>query len=176
MRWWKSEAGWAVSALPISSLARRLSQRARRLSNSVSRRLHPEIGKPGPCPAKHGALKTPPPKQSAGKHPKARLMTLGIHRILKFNLMFTKRTSFNSKRSICKTSSSADLKRWRHSVTYGGNPEHKRNPGDFGLTPAASPRRDKTLCDGVNIFQRAVALKLLREGVRRGLVSEQTRN
>jgi hypothetical protein len=52
----------------------------------------------------------------------------------------------------------------------------KKNPGDFGLTPPASPRRDKTLCDGVNIFQKAVALKLLKEGVRRSLVSEQTRN
>jgi hypothetical protein len=24
-------------------------------------------------------------------------------------------------------------------VSYGGNPEHKKNPGDFGLTPPASP-------------------------------------
>jgi len=69
-----------------------------------------------------------------------------------------------------------DLKRWRKAVTYGGSPEHKRNPGDFGLTPPTSPRRDKTLCDGVLIFQKAAALKLLKEGVRRGLVSQQIRN
>jgi len=25
-------------------------------------------------------------------------------------------------------------------ATYGGNPEHKRNPGDFGLSPPALPR------------------------------------
>lgn len=60
-------------------------------------------------------------------------------------------------------------------MTYGGNPEHKRNPGDFGLTPPASPRPGKTLCDAVEIFTREEALRLLREGVRRSLISEQTR-
>ena len=29
-------------------------------------------------------------------------------------------------------------------VTYSGNPEHKRNPGDFALTPPSAPRPDKT--------------------------------
>lgn len=63
----------------------------------------------------------------------------------------------------------------RKLVSYGGNAEHKKNPGDFGLSPPYGPRRGKTLCDGVRIFHRAVALKLLREGIRRGLVSEQKR-
>lgn len=58
-------------------------------------------------------------------------------------------------------------------VTYGGNPEHKRNPGDFGLSPPAAPRADKTLCDAAGITQRAEALRLLREGLRRGLVSPE---
>jgi len=57
-------------------------------------------------------------------------------------------------------------------MSYGGNPEHKRNPGDFGLTPPAQPRPDKTLCDEVRIFERSVALEYLRHGVERGLVSE----
>ncbi|NEX17768.1 MAG: hypothetical protein C1943_14395 [Halochromatium sp.] len=62
-------------------------------------------------------------------------------------------------------------------VSYGGNPEHKRNPGDFGLTPPAAHRRpDKSLCDGTGILTRAAALKLLRAGIRQGLVSEQKRN
>jgi hypothetical protein len=65
---------------------------------------------------------------------------------------------------------------WRRTVTYGGNAEHKINPGDFGLIPPFGPRRGKTLCDGVSIFERAVALRLLREGIRRGLVSAQKRN
>lgn len=54
------------------------------------------------------------------------------------------------------------LKALRRRVSYGGNAEHKRNPGDFGLSPPFGPRKGKTLCDGVSIFQRAVALRLLR--------------
>ncbi|HOJ04258.1 MAG TPA: hypothetical protein PK916_09670 [Bacteroidota bacterium] len=89
--------------------------------------------------------------------------------------MISKRKSYNPKRAISTRPVEADLSRWSQSVEYGGNPEHKKNPGDFGLTPPASPRPDKTLCDGVGIFDRATALRLLREGVRRGLVSEQMR-
>lgn len=58
-------------------------------------------------------------------------------------------------------------------VKYGGNPEHKRNPGDFGLTPPLQPRPDKTLCDEVKIFSRREATGLLKEGVKKGLISEQ---
>lgn len=58
------------------------------------------------------------------------------------------------------------------TVSYGGNPEHKRNPGDFGLTPPAAPRLDKTLCDEVQIFERTAATEHLRRGILRGLVSE----
>ena len=67
------------------------------------------------------------------------------------------------------------LKALRRRVSYGGNAEHKRNPGDFGLSPPFGPRKGKTLCDGVSIFQRAMALRLLREGIKRGLVSAQKR-
>jgi hypothetical protein len=69
----------------------------------------------------------------------------------------------------------ADLERLAGVVHYTGNGEHKRNPGDFGLPPPLGPRPGKTLCDGTNILQRKVAVKLLREGIRRGLVSEQVR-
>jgi hypothetical protein len=89
--------------------------------------------------------------------------------------MTAKRTTFNTKRSIAKAPSAGDLNRWGQTVRYGGNPEHKRNPGDFGLTPPASPRADKTLCDGARVLERKVALALLREGIRRGLVSSQIR-
>ena len=61
-------------------------------------------------------------------------------------------------------------------VQYGGNPEHKMNPGDFGLEPPSSPRPDKTLCDGTGIFERNKAVTLLREGIRRGLISVQERD
>ncbi|MCX6359887.1 MAG: hypothetical protein NT029_08780 [Armatimonadetes bacterium] len=61
-------------------------------------------------------------------------------------------------------------------ASYGGNPEHKRNPGDFGLDPPSRPRPGKTLCDGAGILRRAEALRWLREGMRRGLVSLQEHN
>lgn len=56
---------------------------------------------------------------------------------------------------------------------YGGNPEHKKNPGDFGLTPPSDPRQGKSLCDAAKIFKRDEAEKLLREGLRNGLVSDR---
>ena len=62
------------------------------------------------------------------------------------------------------------------AVTYGGNPEHKRDPGDFGLKPPSLPRQGKSLCDNAAIFLRSDAVNLLREGLRRGLVSCQQRN
>ena len=61
-------------------------------------------------------------------------------------------------------------------VRYGGNPEHKMNPGDFGLEPPSSPRTDSTLCDGAHIFERSKAVKLLRKGICRGLISVQERD
>jgi len=58
-------------------------------------------------------------------------------------------------------------------VSYGGNPEHKRNPGDFGLTPPSGQRQGKSLCDAAGIFSRAEALALLKEGLRKGLVADR---
>ena len=60
-------------------------------------------------------------------------------------------------------------------VRYGGNPEHKRNPGDFGLTPPAAPRRGKSLCDDAGVFRRRDALKLLQEGLITGLIDHRWR-
>ena len=58
-------------------------------------------------------------------------------------------------------------------VGYGGNPEHKKNPGDFNLTPPSDPRQGKSLCDVAKIFERQIALELLRAGIRKGLVSDR---
>lgn len=82
---------------------------------------------------------------------------------------------FNPKRRLAAADSLPDHKRREFSgaVIYTGNPEHKRNPGDFGLTPPAQPRRGKTLCDGASIFKRSDALRYLRKGLERGAVSEQ---
>ncbi len=87
--------------------------------------------------------------------------------------MFSKRKAFNPKRQIASSTREGDLGGLAERVRYGGNPEHKRNPGDFALTPPSLPRADKTLCDLAGILHRAEAERLLREGVRRGLVSQR---
>ena len=87
-----------------------------------------------------------------------------------------KRTGYNPKRRIRRNSDSNYLKWLVQSVRYGGNPEHKINPGDFGLTPPSLPQADKTKCEIVEVFLRKEALRLLKEGVRKGFVSVQERN
>jgi len=83
------------------------------------------------------------------------------------------RTRFNLKRRIACAIDAEERVRLAETVEYGGNPEHKRNPGDFGLTPPVDPRPDKTLCDKVEIFRRDEAQRLLRLGAKLGLVSER---
>ena len=56
------------------------------------------------------------------------------------------------------------------SVHYTGNPQHKRDPGDFDLTPPAAPRANATLCDDAGVFKKKAAIQLLRAGARKGLV------
>lgn len=68
------------------------------------------------------------------------------------------------------------LRSWAERARYVGNPSHKRNAGDFGLTPPTAPRKGKTLCDDAGIFSREDAQQLLREGFQRGLVSVQERD
>ena len=86
-----------------------------------------------------------------------------------------RRTKFNRKREIQDAPDFEELARLARRVTYDGSPAHKRDPGDFGLLPPAQPREDKTLCDDVGITRREDALRLLREGISRGLVSVQRR-
>lgn len=86
-----------------------------------------------------------------------------------------RRTAYNPKRQVLGLVDPQRIEELVAQVSYGGNPEHKRNPGDFGLTPPAVPRPDKTLCDAVEIFSRSSALRYLHIGIRKGLVSVQTR-
>ncbi len=44
------------------------------------------------------------------------------------------------------------------------------------MNPPSHPRQGKSLCDNADIFTQADALELVREGMRRGLVSVQERN
>lgn len=89
--------------------------------------------------------------------------------------MKSRYNKFNTKRRIAPKGHVAQqaLDQMAARVVYGGNPEHKRNPGDFGLTPPADPRQGKSLCDVAGIFKRAVALQHLQEGLRKGLVSDR---
>ncbi len=82
---------------------------------------------------------------------------------------------FNQKRKIRKLSDD-DFQHCfslAEKIQYGGNPEHKRNPGDFGLKPPSSPRQGKSLCDNVGIFSRQAALKYLKSGLLKGLISDR---
>jgi hypothetical protein len=100
--------------------------------------------------------------------------------ILKTDLMRPRSGNFNPKRQICKPDEAARRLDAMQSnlgrLRYSGNPEHKRNPGDFGLTPPSGQRPGKTLCDQVRIFTRNEAVRLLQAGFRRGMVSVQERN
>ena len=83
---------------------------------------------------------------------------------------------FNEKRRIREDVTPEELTGLAREISYGGNPEHKRNPGDFGLTPPSQPRADKTLCDAIEVFSRKVATRLLKSGVLKGLISKNERN
>lgn len=87
-----------------------------------------------------------------------------------------RRTGYNPKRRIRQELDPDYLKWLAESVSYAGNPEHKRNPGDFGLAPPSLPRADKAQCDTVEVFCRKEATRLLKAGVRKGLISEQEQN
>ncbi len=54
---------------------------------------------------------------------------------------------------------------------YVGNPFHKRNPGNFNLTPPSCATTRKNLCDDVAIFNRNIAQQLLEDGLRHGFFS-----
>ena len=84
-------------------------------------------------------------------------------------------TRFNNNRKIRANCEPDELTQLAKRVVYTGNPEHKTNPGDFCLTPPAGARPGKTLCDGAGIFTKKDALRLLRNGIKQGLISEQIR-
>lgn len=77
------------------------------------------------------------------------------------------------KRKIQSFSESCMSNALVNNVKYGGNPEHKKNPGDFGLTPPSSPRTAKSLCDTVGIFSKKIAIAHIKDGLRKGMVSQQ---
>jgi hypothetical protein len=87
-------------------------------------------------------------------------------------MAFARRRTYNPKRKLA-VEGTASLTARFDELSYGGNPGHKRNPGDFGLTPPSAPRPKKSLCDDAGISRRREALDLLRAGARAGLVSQR---
>lgn len=86
-------------------------------------------------------------------------------------------SQFNLKRKLLSPAEAKvrvdELQALSSRARYGGNPEHKKNPGDFGLVPPSDPRQGKSLCDVAKIFRRNEAEKLLRVGLSKGLVSDR---
>ena len=89
-----------------------------------------------------------------------------------------RRSGYNPKRKIApnNTLTQEEIKSLAENCDYGGNPEHKRDPGDYGLTPPRSPRPGKTLCDVAGKIMKADALLLLRSGIEKGMVSPERKN
>lgn len=89
-----------------------------------------------------------------------------------------KRTGYNPKRRLATADAEAValLQPCACTARYGGNPEHKSKPSDFGLVPPTSPRAGKTLCDKTRDFSKAEALQLLSGGFIKGMVSLQEHN
>jgi hypothetical protein len=86
-----------------------------------------------------------------------------------------RKRKFNPKRRILNSTNEEQLQTLSQLVVYVGNPAHKKHPGDFGLTPPAQPRLNKTLCDGTQVNLQA-AVRLLRTGAKLGLISIQERH
>lgn len=60
--------------------------------------------------------------------------------------------------------------RWNH-IRYKGSPHHKSKPTGGELAP--SPRRGKSLCDGLRIIGLPEATNLLWAGIERDMVGER---
>jgi hypothetical protein len=89
-----------------------------------------------------------------------------------------RRNAFNPKRSLAPFDAKPTeiLKELASKAGYGGNPEHKSKPSDFGLTPPTNPRAGKTLCDKARDFSKSDAQQLLNCGFVRGMISLQERD
>ena len=88
------------------------------------------------------------------------------------------RSGYNPKRKIAAQDTMTEDERAElaQRIRYGGNPEHKRNPGDYDLMPPSNPRPGKTLCDASERILKVDAERLLAKGIKKGMVSRQQRN
>ena len=84
-----------------------------------------------------------------------------------------KRQGNNPKRRIAPRHEvdSGVLTRLADEARYTGSALHKRRGADYGFVPPASPRPDKSLCDGGRSVRVDEARTLFLEGIRRGMIS-----
>ena len=84
-----------------------------------------------------------------------------------------RRSGNNPKRRIMSETDidPAALDRILNEARYVGSAHHKRTPGDYGFTPPANPRPNKSHCDGRRRINADEARNLFQEGVKRGMVS-----
>ena len=117
-----------------------------------------------PAVVDHSSLRNSPPQV-----PYRRIAFLG-HVSLKM-----RKRKHNPKPRIANPIDEAQLLSLAERVVYRGSPYHKKHPGDYGLTPPAQPRMNRTLCDGTEV-KLLTANRLLRKGAKLGLISVQQRN
>lgn len=79
----------------------------------------------------------------------------------------------NPKRRIAKHGfyTSAELDGLASAARYAGSPHHKLRPGDYGFDPPVAPRPDRSVCDDKRPVLRDEAVRLLQDGIRRGVMS-----
>lgn len=79
----------------------------------------------------------------------------------------------NPKRRIAKQGhyTARELDEFASTAQYGGSAHHKLHPGGYGFVPPAAPRPSKSVCDGKRPVAPHEATGLLREAMRRGMVS-----
>jgi hypothetical protein len=139
---------------------------------------------PGVPPARwRGLSEAPNPKHTARNAHESCPCALPGQRldsgkpVLASHTMKARYGQFNPKRRLLTPvqaqARATELGTLAERVEYGGNPEHKKNPGDFNLIPPSNPRQGKALCDVAKIFRREEAVRLLQAGLRSGLVSDR---
>lgn len=89
-----------------------------------------------------------------------------------------KRESNNPKRRIAPCASMSDDERsmLANNAVYVGSALHKRMSGDYGFRPPVNPRPSKSLCDDLRMINKVEASQLLKDGIRKGLVSSVRSN
>ena len=89
-----------------------------------------------------------------------------------------KRQGNNPKRRIVPRNAldPEDLGRLAKEARYVGSAHHKSKLADYGFTPPANPRPNKSLCDGRRIVKIREAKELFCRGLSRGMVSRYPEN